>query len=110
MASWVGLGASLRSLRERAAFSIEEVSRRTGVPSHQLQSWESEAVPTLDVDTLGTLLEIYSVDLSSLMALVEQSTAPAVIAGVSDPGLRDARLQEALRRLVKDALAADRRS
>lgn len=107
-----GLGKALRTLRETAGMTPQEVAQKTGLDPGRVSRWERETSPNLDVDALGRLLETYGVDVCDLGHLLRAGSGPAVSVRVDEAlpaaspsqRLRDERVEEAVRSLVADAL------
>jgi|SRR5580693_3929701 transcriptional regulator with XRE-family HTH domain len=107
-----GLGNALRTLRETAGLTPQQVGQQTGLDPGRLSRWERETSPNLDVDALGRLLEAYGVDVCALGHLLRAGAEPAVPERAGDAfsasppaqRLRDGRVEEAVRSLVADAL------
>jgi transcriptional regulator with XRE-family HTH domain len=107
-----GLGSALRTLRETAGLTPQEVGQKTGLDPGRVTRWERETSPNLDVHSLGRLLETYGVDVCALGHLLRKGTGPAVPVRVEEAfaatpqpqRLRDERVEEAVRSLVADAL------
>jgi transcriptional regulator with XRE-family HTH domain len=105
-----GLGKALRTLRETAGLTPQEVGQKTGLDPGRLSRWERETTPNLDMDALGRLLEAYGVDLCALGHLLRAEVPPVATADPPPPlpgssqRLRDERVEEAVRSLVADAL------
>jgi len=71
-----GLGKALARLREWRGFATQtEAAERLGFDKGQLSRWESEN-PRPTLENLGRLLVAYRVDLSDLVALLEEDPRP----------------------------------
>jgi transcriptional regulator with XRE-family HTH domain len=109
MTTWSGLGPALRRLREAAALLPEEAAAQLGVEPELVRGWEDES-PSIDLTTLGRLLDVYHVDLSSLATLLATGNAQvaALDAAREARRARDLRVEEALRALIAQALSGMR--
>ena len=111
MAAWDGLGSALERLRQRARLTPEQVAAHCGIDAAELRRWESEVAPNVPLDTLGSLLEVYQINLSTLATLLSEpapgSERPA--APPRTPISRNKRLEAALRALVEEALGSSRK-
>jgi transcriptional regulator with XRE-family HTH domain len=111
MTAWDGLGSALAQLRQRARLTPEQVAAHCGIEAAELRRWEGEVAPNLPLDTLGSLLEVYQINLRTLATLLTEpvpgSERPAE--PPRTPISRNKRLEAALRALVEEALDSSRR-